>query len=330
MRGQIIPPDNNSGQHLVDVNTLPKNVLGAIIRKLNEKTQRSTQSFKDEYIVSISDIKQLVAKLRQELEGNEPISESISVSLHLNTNQRFDFSSWEDFEKFDTSQAERTKSVSFEYIKDFANDDGTLERYKVQVAVQNVPGQYHFFFGPITLRRIEDAGLPPVPIHSSVEYSNYIKGKNLTGTIDSWVKSLDINDRKIVSLLQQNSRKIAIGGQFFATFAAISGSILFIPMNSGSLEEIAYLAGYSAAFIYLAMNLGKILSGMVERNLDRHESQNTISITKGDLSRNRQIEKKNNSVMRAAAFFGTGILIQILCSIAASYIFESIKNSAAT
>lgn len=192
MTQDIIPPDAESGQHLVDVNNLPKNALSAILRKLSEKTQRSSQVYRENYTVTVDDIRNLIDKIRQEFHDASPLSETLSVSLHLSSNQRFDFTSWDEFKGFDTSQAERTKSLSFEYDRAFEGKDGLLERYKVQVSCQNISGRLNFFIGPITIGRIEDAGLPPVPIHASVSYSNYILGKNLTGTIDAWVRSLDV------------------------------------------------------------------------------------------------------------------------------------------
>lgn len=163
-----------------------------------------------------------------------------------------------------------------------------------------------------------------------MDYSNYIKGKNLTGTIDIWVKSLDTDNRRFINFLQRHSRDITKGGEIFATLSAIIGCILFIPNNSSSTQEISYLAGYSVAFVYASLHVGRILSGMIEKNIDRHEGKKNISIIKGDKTRDRKAEKKNSGVIRNAAFFGVGIIVQISCSIAASYIFETFKNGSPT
>jgi hypothetical protein len=322
MNDNILEPNDGSGRHIVDVQDLPTNALGAIIQKLNEKSQKSSQIFKEEYSVSVGDIQNLIEKIRQEFHDTNPISETLSLSLHLSNNQRFDFNSWEEFEGFNTSQSERTKSISFEYTRDFVGSDQALERYKVQVACQNMNSRFNLYLGPITLSRIEDAGLPPVPIHSTVSYSNYIRGKNLSGTIEEWVKSLDVEDRSYINFLQKHSGKFPRYGQSLATISALLGCVAFIPGDTASIGELGSFICYAAICIYISYIVGYTLASLAERQIDRHRSKNMIAFTNGDKKFDQMVDGKNKKSMRNASFYAVGIIVQIACSLTASYVFE--------
>lgn len=320
----VVQSDDEPDRHLVDVNNLPRNALSAILQKLSEKTQRSTQVYRENYTVSIGDVRNLIEKLRQEFHDNNPLSETLSVSLHLSSNQRFDFTSWLEFENFDTSQAERTKSLSFEYSRAFEGSDGTLERYKVQVSCQNINNRINFYFGPITISRVEDAGLPPVPIHASVSYSNYIRGKNLTGTVDAWVRSLDVESGKPIKFLQKHSGKLPTLGKTIAAISAILGCLSIFPENVSTVRELGLFLGYSALFVYCSYCLSFMLASFLERQIDNYRPKSMITLTKGDENRNRKLDTGNAASVRRSIYFSLGLLLQIGCSLSANFIYSYI------
>jgi hypothetical protein len=59
--GQVIGPEETG--HSLDIEGLPKSVLSAIIRRLNEKSQRTTQTFNKSYVVQVADIRNLCEKI---------------------------------------------------------------------------------------------------------------------------------------------------------------------------------------------------------------------------------------------------------------------------
>jgi len=109
--GEIVDPTEAS--HSVDLGGLPKDAIKAIIEKLNQKSQKATRVFNNEYDLSTSDLKQLMEKVVQEFNACSIISNAATASIVLSKNQRFDFSSWKEFEEFDVSQPQTTKSLSF-------------------------------------------------------------------------------------------------------------------------------------------------------------------------------------------------------------------------
>ncbi|MBO1038694.1 hypothetical protein [Brucella pituitosa] len=324
MVAEIIPPGDEP-RHLVDVQDLPHNALSAILRKLNEKSQKSTQSFFGDYKLNIYDIKNLLDKVSQEFNDVQPISETTSVSIHLSSNRRFYFSSWEEFKEFDSTQTETTKSISVEYTLDFISPKQNLERYKIQVSIQNIPARYQLYIGPITLGPVEDIGIPPVPIHATVQYSNYIRGKNIISTVDGWVNSLEKQDRKIIDRLQKWSHSISKTTLALVTLSAMIGCLSFVPPISANISDACYFILYCSIFIYCSYKVGGILSAFLERFIDMQTRNYAICLTRGDENASRKLEIKNRDYIRNSFIILAGIITQITCSITASYIWEIAK-----
>lgn len=325
MTVEIIPP-NESGdsRHLVDINSLPPDALSAILKKLNERRQRVTQVFNDDYIITIENIGNLINKLYQEFHDSQHVSDSISVTIHLSSNQRFDFSSWEEFKLFDSSQAETTKSITLIFTYDLITRSNNVERYSVQLSIQNIPHRFGIYLGPINVRRIEDAGIPPVPIHTTVEFSNYVRGKNIINTIESWIRSTKINERNFIAQLQRSSRKIASLCSFSITLTTIIGCMIFIPPNDANIRDLGVSIYFSIIFIYLGHKIGRILSNFLEQQIDTQSRGNIISLTNGDDIVQRKISNRNNTAIIKSILTAITILTQITVNIASDYIKDAL------
>lgn len=199
---QIIDPDQSS--HSVSLDGLPVGALRAIIAKLNERSQAATRSYNNNYDLSVSDISQILQKIQQEFKGRTILSMSATVSLFLTKGQRHDFASWKEFDDFDTSHKEKTRSISLEVVIDVLDgNDGSPERYQCQVSVQNNPSAFGFVIGPISISNIDNAGLPPTPIAATVKYNNYVVGKNLLATIDDWESTLKQREQTLLKNLKR-------------------------------------------------------------------------------------------------------------------------------
>jgi hypothetical protein len=255
---------------------------------------------------------------------------SASVSVFLSNSQRYDFSSWKDFEAFDASQAERTKSLSVEMIFDVVRaSEGSPERYKVQLSVQNTPAQFGLFLGPIAFSRIEDAGIPPVPIHASVEYMNYVVGKNLMSTIEGWEKALDHQDFGTIEFLQKHSSKIA---QFLTFVSVLSGFLvcrayLYNP-NDPPFSSTSTIVYFMALTLFLFYSVGKFFSQNIERYIDRQKPLSNLTLTKGDQKFNAKIKSGNRSNWIRVAMFSVAILVQIACGIFVNYVWAFLLRAA--
>lgn len=181
--GDIINPNENS--HSLDLGGLPKDAIKALIEKLNQKSQRVTRVFKSEYDISVNDLKQLMIKIVDEFNACSIISNTATATVVLSKNQRFDFSTWAEFEDFDKSQPQTTKSLTFSITLDVLRGDNEVpERYSVQISVQNNPAQFGIQIGPFGIRPVDGFDIPPAPLVAVVNFNNYILGKNLNSTVE--------------------------------------------------------------------------------------------------------------------------------------------------
>ncbi|MDV7201556.1 hypothetical protein RYZ18_09480 [Roseovarius sp. 10] len=313
--------DGEDPEPLVNVTSLPPSVLEAIVKNLQQPVQKATQVFRKNYIVEIDNLKQLLIKIEQEFRGDPFITKNLTLSLHLSSNQRFDFASWKEFAEFDSSKNERTKSISFTYTRSASTPDNKLQIYKVQVAIQNLQMRHSIFLGPVILSRIEDAGLPPVPIHSSVEYSDYVMGKNLIGVVEQWADSLSTDERPIINWLQRNSGKIRSIFVFLVTLAALIGPIIYIKSVGPENYNIALLLFYASAFIYTIHEFSKQLARLLEYYIDSYKKKNTISITRGDTKYEEKIDISNKKLILKSITVFISLLIHIALGLVSNHIY---------
>jgi hypothetical protein len=325
-QGQIMDPSHSS--HSVDLGGLPQDAIKAIIEKLNQRSQRVTRIFKDDYDISVNDLKQLMAKIIDEFNACKIISNAPSASVVLSKNQRFDFSNWAEFESFDQSQPQTTKSLTFGITLDVIRGENEApERYTVQVSIQNNPAMFGIQIGPFGIRPVDSFEMPPAPLVASINFNNYILGKNIISTIEDWEKSLKRRDAPIRKIFQKWSSNIRSGLHFSATLAGIYAcNVLINLIDFSSNNGVAIFMLWGAGIIYISHKVGSFLAFKVKWQIDRQVPQSNITLTDGDRRLEEKRARKNAiSVFKSALFF-SGIIIQIVCSIAATKIFNVMEN----
>lgn len=246
----------------------------------------------------------------------------------MSNNQRYDFSSWDEFKEFDSSQSERTKSVSLRLKIDILTTDSSLESYTVQVSAQNVTRGMGVYIGPIAVQSLENAGIPPVPIHVSVEYSNFILGKNIISSIDEWEKSLPTTEKPVLDFLQKHSSKIQnilelvvlISGIFFCRAVLNSETLAADPGQFGKWLVV------SAAIVVTFFYFGRTVSTLTERHIDRIEVPSIINFTLGDRNRDDQLSHKNLRTSYKALAFASTCVLQVILSVLANPIWEKVRS----
>lgn len=323
---EIIDPKDNG--HSVSVDGLPEDALRAIIGKLNERSQKATRSFNKGYDIQVEDIKQLIDKIYQEFSGRKIISTSATVSLFLSKGRRHDFRSWDEFAEFDTSMNQTTRSISVEVTVDILDGNNqSPERYQCQVSVQNNPTSLGFIIGPLHFAPADQPGIPPVPIAATVEFNNYVVGKNLLNTIDEWEASLKRAGRGLAIKLRDYSQEMR---RLILVLAVLSG-VGFSHQISGFLPSSAELnsnlqdwLAISAFSLVIFGYVGELAGRYAERFIDRQRNPRNIVITKGDENAEAKRLSRNKGYL-ARASIGVGIVVlQIATAVFAEPIIKAI------
>lgn len=322
MDGEVIDHRAHAGGgHLVDVQKLPPDVLSQILRRLNQRSQRSTQIFNEDFHIVPDDIKSLFDRIRQEFGASNCLSESLSVSLYLRSGRRVDFLTWDEFRSYDSAQADRTKSITVTYTRDLLNEVKDFERYRVQISIHNLNGRMPFLIGPISLSRVEDVGVPPVPVFLSVDYTDFIRGKNIVSTVEKWIEGLDKNEKKFLVKLQKHSDKIKQAMINMAVFVSIFACSHFIPDVKGGVAGLYVHISYALMFVFASYVFSKWMSEQAETAIDRQRVPNVISLTRGDIKFDKKLSSDNSAYVKKAGWWTFGLIVQISCSLAASYIW---------
>lgn len=326
---QVIPPGESG--HSVDVQSLPVSALKGILNKLNEKSQTTTRLFNKSYIITTEDLRQLITKVTQEFHYTSIISRSATVSITLARNQRHDFTSWEEFKQFDTSQAEKTSSLQVEMTFDVVRNDGeTPERYVIQVSIQNFPhDSFGFILGSMALAKAGEFPAPPAPLSATIRYNNYILGKNLIATIENWESTLEVREQKVVRNLQKNPSLFPEIGFFIGTVSGIILAGNLSAFYSGfKLEDVDFRLWimWAALAVFTFSFFGRISGKFAERHVDRYTPGNNITLTKGDHNFEKNLLKRNKESLLKAGFGTLIILMQLIVGVWVSDIVPPLKE----
>ena len=322
---EILGPEERS--HSVAVDGLPQSALRAIIAKLNERSQRATRNFNKLYDLQVSDIKQIMEKLRQEFSGRKIINISATVSLFLSKGQRYDFRTWEEFADFDTSLKETTRSISLEVTIDVLDgDNSTPERYQCQVSVQNNPRELGFVIGPLAISSVEHAGLPPTPIAASVTYNNYIVGKNLLAAIDDWEATLRVRENSFWRRMKRRSSAINGSMVFAGSIAGILFAYNFLPSFVAENDWRAW-ATYMAIIVAVFWKMASISGDFAEQYIDRRQEPANILITSGDQRAEDRRSKKNRGHLQKVLLAIAVVVSQIVLAVLAEPIIQLVWGS---
>ncbi|MDI3335051.1 hypothetical protein QKW60_01385 [Defluviimonas aestuarii] len=325
---QIIAPGDSG--HSVDLQSLPTESLRGIINKLNEKSQSATRLFRDNYQISVDDIRQLIEKITQEFHSCTVIAQSATVSLFLSQNERHDFRTWNDFESFDTSQSGRTNSIQVEVTHDVIRNKGeTPERYVVQVSIQNMPGSRGFVLGPISIGPMGEFPTPPSPIAMTVSYNNYILGKNLISTVEQWERALERREHKWITGLQRRSSLIAevafVVGIVSGVLAAANITSIYTILDISRLSTEQWIIR-AALCVVVFSYIGKVTGEFTERHIDKYSLPNNITLTKGDRNHQSKLAKSNTRTLVKSAVGFALVIFEIVVGTWAAEIVPSVHS----
>jgi len=302
---------------LIDLNQLPADAVRALIDRLNTRSQVVTRIFDDEYRLTVDDLKRLLEKVNQEFSGCKKINITPTATIVTSKNRRFDFSSWQEFQDFDRSQPERTRSLTVSLIADILRGDKKdFERFEIEISVQNNPAQFGIQIGPLGIRPIASFDIPPAPIVAKVKFPDYILGKNILATIEDWEQSLTKQDGGIRKRLTRYSHQIRQAIEFLATTSALLGIALLIEANifNGGLST-ASLIFLGATGVYILRASGSQFGTLVERNIDKQRPHANIILTQGDKLEKEKRDKNNRSFALRALSYSMLVTIQIVISV---------------
>ncbi len=275
--------------------------------------------FNKNYRIDINDIKQLLTKVTQEFDSCTVLSATANVSVRLGKNIRYEFRNWKEFEEFDKSHSERTSSVQTEIVIDVIRKEGlTPERYSVQVSAQNNLNNNSLIMGNLAFVRPGTFPVPPSALAVEITFNNYIIGKNLQSTIDNWEQSLQIENSKIIDILQKKTHIIS---DVIPYLAAILSLLLAYKISKFDLKIETWIC-LSAASTMFSLYIGNNISTFITEKLEKINRGNIITLTRGDENHSKKITKSNTTLILKAIASLLFFVLQVLAALYIEKIFD--------
>lgn len=162
-----------------------------------------------------------------------------------------------------------------------------------------------------------------------VEYNNYILGKNIISTVQSWGDGLELKETNKWISIKQSSRLnfyiTLIGWTSGFLFSLAIPNILFNIVSENNLF-LYYCILLSSASIFLFGIIGARAGDIVERSLDSRGLQNTFTLTNGDRKWNSEVRNKNKSLISRAFIFCSIAVGELIVGGIAATIFYRISS----
>lgn len=321
---EIIPA--GSAGHSIDITGLPRSALAAIINELNKKSQKIGKGFEGNYRINLSSLGGLISKIDDEFSNCRILSKSCSVDLSLEGKQRQQFNGSEALRDFEKDISETTSSVEVELIYDVFRSDQTIpERYTVQVSISNLPASVKR-----AIMQIPFFGTSKFPsIMCTIQFANYVLGKNILSAVESWERTLSKRTRKAIDFSQRYSHLIPQAGKVVGMISGFAISYRLIDYlaltESSSNANLALWALTSAAITYALMITSIALGRYSENMIDSYEFGGNLIITTGDKRREEEESRDNRKITARVAIAASFILLQLALGVSASYIFNALQ-----
>jgi len=176
--------------------------------------------------------------------------------------------------------------------------------------------------GPLGILPVDGFQVPPAPLVASVNFNNYILGKNILSTIEDWEKSLKKRDTRYRDFCQKWSSSLRSVLSFSATLAGIYACRLPLSLVAeDTTRDLGWFILVCAAVVYIFHSVGGYFAQQVERHIDRQVPQNNITLTEGDKRAAEKRDSKNKKTLFKSGLFVLGVVVQLACSLAATAIW---------
>lgn len=271
-----------------------------IYEKVNARREETQKSYKDNIIVTFSDVKELHNKTIQTINSlttNHKAGVGVKIVVTHNGGEADKFKSFESFEKHNITSPNPTNSIHLIYnFTLFDNDSNQFENYKITNRISSRIAE---------LQQIEKEAPPFLPKEIlfsiltttaviSIEYTDYVKARHFIAMFEEWIKGCDENkSNSIMQYLKSVSHIIRRFGIFtiygllaYFTIKAIDSQIIISDL------WIKFVIGY-ASFFMIIVGIAEMFLMKFERSIDGYLTLSYLNINKGDSKLIKEYNEKN-------------------------------------
>jgi hypothetical protein len=284
-------------------------IANRVVEKFEQTTEVTSSSLARGYgkafLIGLQDIESLKNKVGQELSTVKVISNVFNATVRFSNGRSSNHNAWEEFAKFDSSRSDYINEIILKFVMLIEHASSQKpEKYTLEIKFRTDIQDAEYL-----IAQVLSNGEGPHNLAISVEYRDYIIGKNLFALLEGWVSSLGEVDKSWYSpvLLRfatsswTNRLSLFIAEISLVSFALFLGGGWDFGSPVSIVKFVAIsLAAYSVTKVILAT-----IREYFERQVKKLTLISAIQITNGDknrLEKYRMNNLRNVSAALASAF----------------------------
>ena len=258
---------------LADGSEAPLALVQSVYSELTGAQESFSRLLKDNHIISVNDIEQLIQKLVQASKQYNVIGAKLLVSILYADNLRLKITTFDEFSKIDSGRPYPVQSIRVEYNFLIQEPQAQARNYRIVVdlgsraALRQSAAKEHGIEAALIKLTMRYSG------RLLVEHSDYIVGKFLLNVLEEWYSTVQKSKTsRIVNFLKRHDRWHAALFRILATvifFCIIYNfrEAFFSPeftLNEGLFSMFLLLIGY-AILHQISFRLGTEFDSTIER-----------------------------------------------------------------
>ena len=315
--------------NLVHIDDTQLDLYFKMHKRINQKNEEISKSYKNNILVNFSDIDELHDKVVQSIRSSKPLRNSIItqfiISHHEGEAERF--KSFDDFKTYNITSPNPTTEITMTYRFNILDGDlEEVESYKVTIGVRSRIGELHQFEqeAPAFISSAIISSMVTTTARIKIEYSDYVKARHFMAMFDEWIKGCDESkESKIINAL----KKVASPASklFHLTIICILGyyvsdSVKNTPLTIAQLAQ--FLVLYSTIF-YVISSLTRLSLANVENAIESYLSLSYLQLNKGDTKLIKKFKLRNGKTIAASLI---GIIGSVTMGVISSGAYDAIKE----
>ena len=281
--------DDNENQTVhIDGNTpVSMKVVQSIYNEITGKTEKISKTLRENHEIGFDNIKQLNIKIKQLYEQYNVVSQNCSVTVFHMNDCKEQFSSFERFELYDSSNTSPCENIRLQYnFLIVLPGTKQAQPYKIEIDLHSRTA--------LRKKAILEHGVTRrlIRVFASrtgnfdIEYVDYTVARNFMIAMEQWYQSIKKNeDSSFVSFMQDKS--IHFSSFFKIITCIILSTALYLKKDillgdSPTSNDIFSLGLLAFSSIYIAGLIAYKLGGFLEYSIDSIQQVSGLKLNQGD------------------------------------------------
>lgn len=317
MTSEIIERNEGGENHVVNIGdnaSVSMKLVQSIYNEITGKTETLSKVFRDNHEIEFIDIKQLHTKICQLYEQYNVVSKNCSITVYHVNDCKEQFSSFERFEFYDSSNTNPSENIRLEYnFLIILPETKKAQPYKITIDLHSRVALRKKAEGEHGIARQIIRLIASKTGNIEIDYVDYTVARNFMITIDQWYKSVNKNkSSNIVGYLQDKSSHFQFIFKVLTSLIVTSTIFYnresFIQENS-SIDTLFSAGLVSFSAIYLSGIIAAKFGNSCEQAIDSHQAISGLILNRGDKIALDDFKQANRKSKIKALLSITGVII---------------------